>query len=338
MARRYEITRLWLLLIIIGAGLAGCDQKAKPEEESAPQMTVEARPTSPPPTDAPPTSTSIPATITPIPATITPTRADVTVIEDVEYARAIDPAADDQSLDIYVPGEPGHFPAIIWAHGSDQDKSTGMTVGRVLARQGFVVLAIDWQDGSNDDDYLRALREATEDGECVLRFIADQAEEYGADPEKAIWAGFSAGSYLGSLLSFSEGDIQEIWKAYAAENDGRPARQVQCSVEPEPAEIIGFVANSGPFPEELWFEDAENQDLSEPLELLRESVAIGNNPTLQVRLIHGVRDRTTPLEDAERFFNALEEAGYDVVFFKEQGGHEPFFQQVMDQIMGLVGE
>jgi acetyl esterase/lipase len=242
-------------------------------------------------------------------------------------------------MDIYVPGIPGHYPVVIWAHGSNQDKSTGITPGRVLAREGFVVFSIDWQDGSESrdvDNVPRLLREVTANGECAMSYAAEQAEQYGGDPQRVIWAGFSAGAYLGSLLAFTEQDYESAWEAFAADHDGQPVPQVECSADAEPAPITAYVANSGGFPEVLWFESAEDQELPEELLALRQVAAIGNNMDLRVRLIHGSFDVTTPLEDAKRFFNALVAAGYDAAFFSEQGAHQPFLLQVVSQIVLLV--
>jgi len=333
-----RLNHVFLSQVLLVVFLVACGQPASPDP-----ATVTAGPTK---TDSPPTPTAVPPTETPIPPTPTPVQAtptmapeEVIVIEDVLYARAVDPLADDQHLDIYAPGSPGQYPAVIWAHGSNQDKSTGKTLGRILARQGFVVLSIDWQDGSDSkdvDNVPRLLREVIESGHCVLSFVASQAEAYGADPQGVIWAGFSAGSYFGSFLAFVNRDVPVDWALFAYEGEATPGQQIECAVEASPAPIIVYVSNSGAFPELLWYEAGGDQDLPAEFTGLRQLVAIGNNPGLKVRLIHGSFDVTTPLEDAERFYDALVEAGYDVAFFKEQGGHLPFLQQVIDQILLLA--
>lgn len=341
MVAKHRLVRFVLCQLLLLAVLVACGQPASLDPATA--TTMPASPTqsgSPPsPTAVSPTETPISPTSTPAQPTTTAVPEDVVIIEDVQYARAVDPAAADQYLDIYAPGSPGKYPVVIWAHGSGQDKSTGKTLGRILAKEGFVVLSIDWQDGSksNDvDNVARLHREIIESGMCALSFVTNQAEMYGADPGGVIWAGFSAGSYFGSLLSFTTGDFQVDWASFASENGGPPGPQIECINESTPAPIIAYVSNSGGFPELLWYNDVESSEIPAEFNTLRQLVAIGNNPSLKVRLIHGSFDITTPLEDAERFYNALVEAGYDVFFLEEQGGHLPFLQQVIDQILLLV--
>jgi acetyl esterase/lipase len=256
----------------------------------------------------------------------------VTVIEDVMYAKAVAPEAEDQLADIYLPVAPGPYPVVIWAHGSNQDRSTGRTLGRILARSGFVVVSIDWRDEATGEGEVQSLREALEDAGCALRLAAEQAEKVGAAPGTAIWAGFSAGAWLGSLVAFGEGDLQSRWQSFAEVSDG-PPQQARCLAEAEPASIAGFVAGAGAFPGELWFASEAG-----PWAELRQFAAIGQNLNLQVRLIHGRNDLTRPLKDAQAFYEALVEAGYDAAIFPQPGGHEPFYQVLIEQVQALVGQ
>ena len=256
---------------------------------------------------------------------------------DVVYATAVDPDAEDVLLDVYyLPGTTEPKPVVIWAHGSSLDKSTGRSLGRVLAKSGFVVLSITWSDPVGEEK--AELREMSEDADCVLRFISDSAAQYGGDPEQVIWTGYSAGAWLGTLVAFNEGSsLSENWEAYAAANDGPPP-QAACASVAEPAPVVALVASAGPYPGNFWLgngEDTWADDLLRPLEGM---VAFGDRPDLRVRMLHGTRDLATltSFSSAETFAQALEDAGYDVQFFPLEGGHESFQTEVIEQVKALA--
>jgi acetyl esterase/lipase len=304
--------------------------------EPAPEASATSRPPEPSPTTAP-TDTPVPATATATVPEASPTPAESAVIEDVLYAKAVDSEADDQYLDIYVPESPGDYPVVLWAHGSNLSKASGRTLGRVLAKSGFVVVVIDWRDDLNAQDQIGQFREALEDAECALRLIGGQAGQYGADPERVIWAGFSAGGWLGSLVSFGEGDLSGLWDEYAATRDG-PSQRVSCTDQAAPARVSGLVVSSTPFFSDFWFETEETAASVYYLPELRAYAAVGHNPDLQVRLIHGRADGRAVTDGAELFTAALGDAGYDVARFPQAGGHDSYFQQVIEQILALVEE
>ena len=319
------------LLFIVACNPADSSEEAPSSPPAEP--TVDASPTPRPPAPSPtaaPTDTPVAATATAVPPTASPTPAESSVIEDVLYAEAIDPAAGDQYLDIYVPGSPGNYPVVLWAHGSNLSKSSGQTLGRILAKSGFVVVAIDWRDDLDSEDQIGQFREALENAECALKLIGGRAEQYGGNPGRVIWAGFSAGGWLGSLVSFGEGNLGSLWDEYAAANDG-PSQRVVCTDEEEAAQVSSLVASSTPFFSDFWFETEETAAAVYNLPELRAYTAIGHNPDLRVRLIHGRADGRAVTDGAELFTTALEEAGYDVARFPQSGGHDAYFQQVIEE-------
>jgi acetyl esterase/lipase len=276
-------------------------------------------------------------TTTPAPsATATRNADDVTILENFVYAQAVTPEAEDQLVDIYIPGAPRNYPAIIWAHGSNQDKSTGNILAKLLAKSGFLVLSIDWRDEAGED-LGRGLREAMEDADCALRLARAQAQQVGVNGEQIIWSGFSAGAWLGSLLALGRDNVQNLWEEAGAPAD-TPPQQVRCVAEASLPPITGFVGSSGVYPLEHWLEPSADEMAESPYAKLKGLAAIGENPSLRVRLIQGSNDVTAPLADAEVFSDALAAAGYDVGLFAQQGGHEPYYQVVLVQIQGLVEE
>ena len=285
-----------------------------------------------------PTATTPPLpTDTPQP---TPTQApvEVAVVEDLLYASGIESAAGNQRLDVYhLPGSNEQKPLVIWTHGQGGKKHHESSLAESLAEEGFVVLSISWQDRAvSSQNNIELMREATENAECALRFAAENAEQYGADPENVIWAGHSAGAWIGSIISFAEGDLLGEWDAYAAANDG-PAQRVECSTDAEPANIKGFVGNSGAYHGDFWLGDPALDDWSAAFLPMQMISAVGNNPNLAVRIIHGRDDASeyTTFEAAERFAAALQDAGYDVDFLPQDGEHVVFEDEIIAQIQAL---
>jgi poly(3-hydroxybutyrate) depolymerase len=305
----------------------------EPSATSRPAPTATMPPTAVLPTEtAQPTATMLPAA--------EPTAAEVAVVSDVLYATAVDPEAADQSLDIYyAAGTEAQKPVVIWAHGSGLDKTAGRTLGRLLAKNGFVVLSIDWRDDVTVGRMETSmLREAMENGQCALRFAAEKAAQYGGDPQRVIWTGASAGSWLGGMISFGEGDMQAALDAYAAEHDG-PGQRVQCTADAGPAQVTGFVPASGSYPGDFYLGNGHIPEWTEVFAPVAGYTAVGHNPDLQVRLIHGKRDleHNTAFADTQLFAAALEEAGYDVVLLPQPGYHESYQLEIVEQVKALGG-
>jgi acetyl esterase/lipase len=312
---------------LIALFAAGCAAQEEQEASPTAEPTAERTPTTIPESTASPTAAP---TRTLVPAA-------VETISDIPYAEAVDPDVGQQLLDIYyTPGAAQGKPVVIWAHGSNTDKGTGRTMGRVLAKEGYVVIPFTWRTAEPGEP-VENVRAATEYAECVLRFAAAEAGQYGADPQRVIWTGYSAGAWLGAIMALSEdGSVQEEWDMYAAANDG-PPQQVRCAATAEPASITALVASAGSYADEFWLDGNELASLKEWHAPLKPIAAIGRNPELRVRLLHGKLDRSpfTNFDDAERFAQALEEAGYDVSFLPQNGAHESFQLEIIEQIRAL---
>lgn len=313
-----KITLLISILLLLATAVLSACSAGQGAAEPTPMAT-----TPPLPTDTPqPTPTQGPA--------------EVAREESVLYVSPIDQLAKQRLLNVYhIPGANEQKPLVIWAHGFGGGRFTDETLAERLAEEGFVVLSIDWQVAmSNPEGDIGVMREATENAECALRFAAENAEQYGADPENVIWAGTSAGAWLGSIISFAEGDLQGEWDAYAAANGG-PAQRVECSTDAEPANIMGYVGNAGPYPADFWLGDPSTDECCAGFLPMQMFSAIGNNPDLAVRIIHGRDELVFPIETAERFAAALQDAGYDVKFLPQDGTHVLFEDQIVTQIQAL---
>ena len=90
-----------------------------------------------------------------------------------------------------------------------------------------------------------------ENAYCALTAAAEHGPAYGADPQQAIWTVFSAGAWLGSLISFSPGDLQSMQDAFTIYGDETPQR-VLCTSELDPAHITAYLPTGGVYPGEFW--------------------------------------------------------------------------------------
>lgn len=323
-------------------------------------------------TPIPPTVAPVPASHTPLPPTdmpmpptlnaleiaitqqaLTPETAsaeapateEVVITSDILYVEAIDSEAQDQYLDIYAPASPGAYPVVLWAHGLRGDKSDGRSLGRILAKEGIVTVAVSFRSYDllnqyeDTDQEIAILREVLEEAQCALQLIGGQIEDFGGDPDRVIWAGYSYGAWLGSLVTFGQGDLQSLWDEYAAADNG-PPQQVVCAEQVEPAEVQAFLGSGTLIFSDFWFGTELNDDPTAEVSELQEFAAIGHHPEMKVRLIYGEHDNyvDTVVVGSEHFAAALEESGYDVAIYRQDGPHEPFWDKVIEQILTLVQE
>ncbi len=222
----------------------------------------------PPPTPThtpiPPSPTPIPATVTPEPALIptavpeptdTPVPPDPTAIpaltKDLAYTISLAPAVLEQKLDVYTPGREQNdaWPVVVVAHGFMQKKRDFRMLSEEIAEQGAVVFTIDWPTytgSSTVRENGKQVREMAETLACAVRYADAHAAEYGGDPDRIIFVGFSMGAGMGGLISLA-GETTEAEWATLAEQTGEPADQIDC-VAPEGSAVVdAFVGIAGPY-------------------------------------------------------------------------------------------
>ena len=78
---------------------------------------------------------------------------------------------------------------------------------------------------------------------------------------------------------------------------------MQCTSDLEPAHIAAYLPTGGVYPGQFWYGNGDKADITENFEELSNYSAIGNNPDLKVRLLHGKQDLsyTTHIDDARAF-------------------------------------
>jgi len=140
-----------------------------------------------------------------------PAHAQVTIFSPFNIAEAVDqnvekkadiPFADGarKKLDIYMPKDTtGLSPVVMFIYGGAWragDKFEYEFAGRALAAAGFVTVIADYRlyPEVKYPDFL-------EDNAQAMRWIQDNIDLYGGDPERFFIAGHSAGAYNAVMLS-----------------------------------------------------------------------------------------------------------------------------------------
>jgi len=126
-----------------------------------------------------------------------PQRHGVEVVKDIPYLADGSP---DHLLDIYRPtGSDGPWPVVLYAHGGGfriLSKDTHWVMGLAFARRGFIVFNINYRLAPRHR-YPAAL----EDTVAAFRWMIANAGQYGADLDRLVLAGESAGANLVTSLT-----------------------------------------------------------------------------------------------------------------------------------------
>jgi acetyl esterase/lipase len=292
---------------------------------------------------APPTEGASPAAIA-SPAASAVATLPIRSVLDVPYLHSLLPASSvgiepgtEVKLDVYAPTTGGRWPVVVWAPGGRQTKLNGWSFGEAMAARGAVVFVIDTVHSMNPEDPPLGIgsRTLVEMASCAVRTARALAPEYGGDPKHVVWSGHSLGGVFGFELALADPAWERMWTEQVASNGG-PGPTVECLTKGGADRIDAIVtAGAGRFIE-MW---PTAYDADPAVRAFTESVShVGNNPSLVVRLVHGDMDPEQPFAVAEGLERELSAAGYDATLTRvDLGGHAPFFEQVIAQIVGVVG-
>ncbi len=339
-----------IVLLVVGCGAGGATPA--PSLLASPVGTA-STPTAPPPATATatlppgtspavtaPAVTAPPGSPTGSPAAALPVRH----IADVPYMRNLMPASAvglepgaDVLLDIYAPETGGPWPVVVWAPGGELKRDFGSTFGAELASRGAVVLLVDTVHGMTPDQPVlgAASRFSVEEASCAVRTARAIAPAYGGDPERVVWSGYSFGGVVGFELALADPDWEHMWTEYAATHP-ELGPTVECLTSGGSDRIDAIVTAGSGRAAEMW---AGVYDSDPELRAFTGSVShVGNNPSLVVRQVHGDPDPEQPFAVAQNLSRELVAAGYDATLTRvDLGGHAPFFPQVIELILGIVG-
>ena len=129
-----------------------------------------------------------------------PAKHGVQVIRDIEYLRTGNPR---HRLDIYRPtNRPGPLPIVLYMHGGAfhlLSKNTHWLMGLAFARAGYLVFNVDYRLAPQHP-YPAAVADIC----SALEWLADNAEGYGGDLSRLVFAGESAGGGIPQCLDATD--------------------------------------------------------------------------------------------------------------------------------------
>jgi len=173
---------------------------------------------------------------------------------------------------------------------------------RFLAEHGMVAFAAEYRVASV---HKTSPYECVTDGKSAIRWVREHAASLGVDPTRIVSSGGSAGGHVAACTGVIQGYEQE------GENvciSSRPNAMVLFNPVLDTT-AKGYGAGR--------FERSKQTELS-PCHHVRKALA----PTI---VFQGVADTTTPLENAERFSQLMEEAGNSCDVITYEGRKHGFF-------------
>jgi acetyl esterase/lipase len=235
------------------------------------------------------------------------------VYNDVAYGVA---GGQTLLLDIFEPannsGKPR--PAVVLVHGggwTSFDKSTMLRLAQFLALAGFVAVPVDYRLYHDDATRWPA---QLDDVQRAVRWLRANSAKYNLDPQRIGAYGHSSGAQLALLLGMVE----------TRDNSDATLAKYYSKVQ-------AVVDASGPsdFTEHVNGDDAKfltsffGADFAAHPEIWREAspifhVAKSDAPIL---IIHGTRDDSVPIAQAEALNDALRKAGATVQFLRLDSDH-----------------
>jgi len=224
----------------------------------------------------------------------------VTARHNIEYGEA---NGEKLLLDVYTPEQAtGPLPAVIMVHGGgwvSGDKSDFKGDG--LARYGFVVFSVNYRLANNPADVYPA---AYDDVQRSVRWVRAHAAEYNVDPKRVGAFGASAGGHLVALLGTTDtrDNSDPDLAAYSS--------RVNCVVD-----LFGPTD----FDPTLKASDEAHQIVLKFLGATPEdnpAVYTAASPinhidakTVPFLIFHGQDDPLVPVDQSQRFYNALIQNG-----------------------------
>jgi len=233
-----------------------------------------------------------------------------TIKKNVTFGRHLE-------LDLYQPKQPATKPraAIILVHGgawSSLDKGTMRDMASLLAREGFVAFAIDYRlfDGKDKNRWPAQL----DDAQRAVRWVRANAAKYGVDPNEIGAFGHSAGAQIVALLGMDETrDNSDTGLA-------RYSSKVQAVVD-----VSGPTDFTSPWYRNSigWFTAFFGADPSHGTVWRDASPAlVAAKDDAPFLVMHGMKDATVELAQAQELVDTLRSKGVPVSFVKVDVGHD----------------
>jgi len=237
----------------------------------------------------------------------------ITVHENVEYGSV---NGTDLHLDVYEPAAHAEEPrpAVVLIHGGGWisfDKSTMRSMGNLLARHGFVAFAVDYRLFHDSQNRWPA---QLDDVQRAVRWVRANAAAYGVNPARIGAFGHSAGAQLAALLGMedtrdnSDPALSEYSSKVQAVVDVDGPTDFTTKRDPDDlAFLAGFFGATYAKDPQIW------RDASPAYHAAKDDA-----PFL---IVHGTRDKSVPISQAQELYEKLQAAGVPVSFIKVNDVH-----------------
>jgi acetyl esterase/lipase len=238
---------------------------------------------------------------------------EVKVTENIVYGTV---NGTDLHLDVYEPSDKATAPrpAVVLIHGggwTEFDKSTMRAMGQFLARSGFVCFAVDYRLFHGEENRWPA---QLDDVQKAVRWVRANADKYAVNPERVGAFGHSAGAQLAALLGMV--DTRDNSDATLAKYSSRVQAVVDVSgptdfTTERDADAVAFLDR---------FFGSDYAKNAEPWKGASPVYHVGKGDAAFL-IVHGTKDDSVPIAQAEELYAKLQAAGVPSAFVKVDDGH-----------------
>jgi acetyl esterase/lipase len=179
-----------------------------------------------------------------------------------------------QKLDVYQPRKGASLPVLIFVHGGswrNGSKEIYPFFGERFALEGYVTVIINYRLAPEN-----AFPSFVQDAALAVRWVKDNIQKFGGDPDHVYLAGHSAGAHIVAMLALDASYLKAV-------NLERSAVRAVVGMA-GPYDIAGFFPQS-PALQQVFGNDAKAWDATQPINFVD-----GTNPPMFLQ--HGMRDTT----------------------------------------------
>jgi hypothetical protein len=231
------------------------------------------------------------------------------------------------TLDIHAPAEPKDAPVVVFFPERDEYSARPALI-KDLVDNGVIVVVVRYAAINSRPESILAegsadARAMADSAACAMHMARDRAARLGSTDPMVVLASFGMGGAPAAHAALFGSELESRWEEFAAE--GGPPRRVECEIATGSTHVDALVGDSGRYDilvpaYEGTYGSAYQQERN-PAQWQFLASAVGLNPDLKIRLIHGTYDSSPPYEHATEFAELLGEAGYDVRMIGFEGGH-----------------